>query len=448
MIESLCFDDAISYIKSLDIYGSVLGLQNMRALAEEVDNPQNRLRFIHVTGTNGKGSTCAFLSSILMNAGYKTGSYNSPAVLSDTDQFRINMEIISEDLFSKAVSIVKEACEKIVARGGVQPTRFEVETMTAFVAFDMEGCDLVVLETGLGGTDDATNIIESALVHVITSISLDHCLILGKTTAEIARNKAGIIKDSAPTVVYRNITDPSSYEEIKIKCDRMGSMLNEVTDSFVSNISIDSGKLHFDIDSLGYRNLAISMPGAYQPVNASMAVLTACLLKNMGYTISDDDIRAGLRKAKIPFRFEIIKKSREKNKTVDIILDGAHNPDGARQLVNSLELVYPGRKFVFITGIFKDKEYKEMVRITAEKADRIYTVMNTYSNRSLDAETLRNEFACYNENVFAVSNIEEAVKCALSDAEIIVDSDSREAVIVCFGSLSWLRYARKILESK
>lgn len=455
MVDSTNFtyDDAIEYVKSLDVYGSVLGLDNMRILAEELDNPQDGLKFVHVTGTNGKGSVCAFLTSILKEAGYKVGSYNSPAVLSDIDQFRINMKIINKELYAEAVSIVKSACERVDESHGIQPTRFEVETMVAFVAFYIEKCDIVVLETGLGGRDDATNIINNTMLHVFTSISMDHSAVLGNTLLEIAEVKSGIIKTSAPVLMYNRLESELEDNEISDitavndyiarKCESVGSSLYTVGDKSVSNVSYNDSSISFDMDEYSHKDLTLTMIGAYQPINAAIAVKAAHILAEIGYNITDKDITKGLKKATIPFRFE----KYTTNHKVDIILDGAHNEDGAKQLAKSLECVYPDREFIFITGIFKDKDYEQIAKITANKARRIIVIQNTKSERSLDKDILRSVFEKYNNNVKTTDDIDAALYEAIEEAECIICANATHPVVICYGSLSWLRDAKRCIKS-
>ena len=437
------FDEAIEYVKALDVYGSVLGLDNMHALARELDNPEDGLKFVHVTGTNGKGSVCAFLSNILMQGGYKVGAYNSPAVLGDTDQFSINMKTIEKSLYAEAVSLVKDACDRITAAGGIQPTRFEVETMTAFVAFYIEGCDIVVLETGLGGRDDATNIVKNTLLHIFTSISLDHSAVLGNTLEEIADVKSGIIKTSAPVIMYEK-RDCSYKSVIARKCIEMGADLHPVKKDCVSRLRVTDDSLIFDIcmqdeldeeDPIELRDVTIKMKGAYQPVNAAIAIKAAYALKKQGMNITEVDVLKGLSEAEIPFRFEIINGRDD----VLLILDGAHNPDGATKLRDSLMLNFKGRKFIFITGIFKDKDYEQICKITGGIAEKVYAVENTDSERALPKEMLGAVLKKYNDYVEIIDDIGAAVGCALQDADSIIDTDGNHPIVVCFGSLSWLR---------
>ena len=439
------FSEAVEYIKSLDMYGSVLSLDSIRLLAEELDNPQDGLKFIHVTGTNGKGSVTAYISNILKKAGYKVGTYNSPAVLSDIDQFKINMKTVSKSLFAEAVSLVRTACTKVEKDTGNHPTRFEVETMTAFVMFYLEKCDIVVLETGLGGISDATNIVTSTILHVFTSISMDHIGVIGNTIEEIAQNKSGIIKSSVPTVIC--VADKNSKTSAKVirnKCNEMSSDVYEVNPSSIANVHIKKERLVFDIcsDTIALKNVKIKMRGYYQPLNVLTAIMAIKVLIDIGYSISEANIYKGLKKTKIPFRFEHISLDK-----TEIILDGAHNADGADKFIKSLELNYPDREFIYITGIFKDKAYDKIAKITAPLASKIYAIQNMNSNRSLDKKTLCNEFSKYNKNVIISESIEEALDLAISEANNKVCANATHPVVCCFGSLSWLKQARKHIKS-
>lgn len=440
------FNEAINYIKSLDVYGSVLGLGNMHALSQELDYPQAKLRFIHVTGTNGKGSTCAYLGAILKEAGYKVGSYNSPAVLSDIDQFRIDGEIVSDELYAEAVTLVREASESIVENGGVQPTRFEVETMAAFVMFYIEKCDIVICETGLGGRDDATNVIDTTVLHIITKISEDHLGVIGNNIIEIAETKSGIIKSGAPVLMYAGDGGDDSYKEIykKIsdKCNEHGAVLYSFTDDQVTNGKIEDGQLVFDLKKHDLESIHSGMVSKYQMTNASLAIDASYILADLGYRITEASIREGIKNARLPFRFEINKAS-----GIDIVLDGAHNPDGAKLLIDSLKLTYPDRPYIFINGIFKDKDYEKIAQITAGYADKIYVVGDYGNQRALDKNVLVDTVSKYNTSTTAEININTAIDKALEDARGYEEAKGERPVIVCFGSLSWLKYAKEHIDN-
>ena len=451
MALSIGYKQAISYVKSLDVYGSVLGLDNMKALADELENPESGLKFIHVTGTNGKGSVSAYISNILIKAGYKVGTYNSPAVISDIDQFRINMKMIKKKLYAEAIELVKDACERLAIDKGIHPTRFEVETMAAFVAFYIEKCDIVVLETGLGGKDDATNIVTNTLLHVFTHISMDHAAVLGDSLQKIAENKSGIIKSSSPTVICaRECSTEESRASLNVilnKCEQFDSNAYIVSDENISKVRIKKNKLIFDYtgENNALKKLKLKMRGAYQPLNAVTAIKAIEVLNDVGYNISEESIKKGLKKTEIPFRFERI----EYNDKVDIILDGAHNPDGAKQFVKSLELNYPDRDFIFITGIFKDKEYDKISSVFAGMALKIYAIQNEKSVRSLDKDVLADTLRKYNKNVFVSDTICSAVSQAIDDAKVTISANATHPIVCCIGSLSWLNEAKtEILKLK
>lgn len=462
----MTYDQSIDYLNSLDRFGSVLGLSNMRALSRELDNPECGLKFVHVTGTNGKGSVCAFLSGILTEAGYKVGTYNSPAVVSDKDQIRINMDVISDDLFCESLELVKSACDNVVLGGGSHPTRFEVVTMMALCAFYIEGCDIVIMETGLGGKDDATNIIESTLLNIITPISDDHIGIIGNNIKEITQNKSGIIKTSAPVLMYDRSKAEMSYNScvsvIKEKCLETGSDLYMVDESLITNLRVRNECLKFDVDTFDLTGVTVRMMGIYQPANALIAINAAEILIKMGYNISEKAILSGMEKTKIPFRFERVRmqdkvdimgsaaNSKEwtgGNNAVDIILDGAHNPDGVKSLVKSLLLNFPDREFIYVTGIFKDKDYKRMAEISAHMAKKIFVVQNEKSERSLDKNILAREFSKYCDDTVISESIASAVKDAAELSKNTISANNTHPVVVCFGSLSWLNEAKESIKT-
>lgn len=456
MNSELSFEKAVEYIKSLDVFGSVLGLENMRALTKEIGNVENSLKFIHVTGTNGKGSACAFISNALIEAGYKVGSYNSPSVIDGIDQFKINMHKIDKALYARAVSIVYDACLKVEEKTGKHPTRFEVETTVAFVCFYLEKCDIVVLETGLGGRDDATNVITTEILHVFMPISIDHSESLGDSLKDIAKIKSGIIKNNAPTVIcYRGDSfneDDSPESIIEHKCNKTGSKVFKVSKALIENVNVTDSHLEFDIKedkelTLNKTHLNLSMKGAYQPVNALTAYMALKVLCRSGYSVSEDNIKLAFEKTKVPFRFEI----EQYDESVDIILDGAHNPDGAKKFIDSLNLNYKNRDKIYITGIFKDKDYSKIAQITGPNAKKIYVIQNEKSARSLDRKVLANEFSKYCNNVEECDLIERAIDLAVNDAMDAYTKDKRP-VICLFGSLSWLNdaytYINKIKQIK
>ena len=446
MNSDLSFEQAVEYIKSLDVFGSVLGLDNMKALTKEIGNVENSLKFIHVTGTNGKGSACAFISNALIEAGYKVGSYNSPSVIDGIDQFKINMKKIDKALYSKAVSIARNASLIVEEKTGRHPTRFEVETTVAFVCFYLEKCDIVVLETGLGGRDDATNVITTEILHVFMPISIDHSESLGDSLKDIAAIKSGIIKNNAPTVIcYRGSSDneaDSPESIIENKCIETGSKVYKVSKDLIENIKVSESHLEFDIKedrslALDKTHLRLGMKGAYQPVNALTAYMALKVLTEAGFAVSEENIKTAFEKTKVAFRFEIV----EFDDSVDIILDGAHNPDGAKKFIDSLNLNFEGRDKIYITGIFKDKDYSKIAEITGPYAKKIYVIQNNKSARALDKKILSKEFSRYCDNVKECDFIESAIELSIKDAKDSKKDSNNRPVICLFGSLSWLNDA-------
>lgn len=418
------FDEAKLYINSLNKFGSVLGLENIQALCDELSNPEDDLKFIHVTGTNGKGSTCAFLTSILKTAGIKAGSYNSPAVICEYDQYRIDDEIIDEETYAKALTKVVKAVEALNGRG-ISPTRFEVETAMAFVMFKDADCEIVVLETGLGGRDDATNVIKNTLLHIFASISPDHMFILGNTLAEIADVKSGIIKSSAPTIIYN--ADESATEVIVNRAKEYDSEVTIVT-----------------AEDVRKNDYELSLRGTYQKINSCIALAAVNELKRQGYVIDENDIEMGLKSAHIPFRFEIVpfavNKDGEKRE-LSIILDGAHNEDGARKLVDSLKYEFPGKEYIFVTGIFKDKDYDKIAEIISEVASEVIVTENDLSDRALSKQILTETYKKYINRVSQYDKIEMCIERGIEKA-----NNTPNAILIFSGSLSWLNRAKEYIQ--
>jgi len=417
------FEEAKKYIESLNKFGSVLGLGNIKALCDELSNPEASLRFVHVTGTNGKGSTCAFLTSILKASGIRAGSYNSPAVICEYDQYRIDDEIIDEDTYAKALTKVSEAVTRLNERG-ISPTRFEVETAMAFVMFKDAGCELVVIETGLGGRDDATNVINNTILHVFATISLDHVQILGNTLEEIAEVKSGIIKSDAKTVIY-NLNDSATDVIIK-RAKELGSECVILSEKDIAD-----------------NKYTLSLKGEYQKINSLIAVSAVQELRKTGFDISDEAVRNGLMNAHIPFRFEVISYEDDKNncELPIIILDGAHNEDGARMLIESLKCEYPEKDYVFITGIFKDKDYEKIASIVSEVASEVIVTENDMSDRVLSTELLTKIYKKYTEKVSQYDRIEKCIDIGIEKVR-----QNKNAVLILSGSLSWLSRAKEYIK--
>lgn len=421
------YDEAMEYIYGTQKFGSKLGLHNIGMLLELMGNPQTELKFVHIAGTNGKGSVAAFISSILMEAGYRTGIFTSPFIQRFTERIRIGNDEIGRDDLAAITGYVRENVEKMLAKGENHPTEFEIVTAIAFEYFHRKGCDIVVLEVGLGGRFDSTNIIGTPELAVIATISYDHTDRLGKTLPEIAFEKAGIIKPGGDVVLYGG--QPPEVESVFEKaCEERKARLRKV--------EFQDLVLHqFDIDGQtfsagGYEKLNIKLLGRHQAKNAVLAVKAAEVLKNKGWNMSEDVIRKGLRSAKWPGRFEVISRNPV------FIIDGAHNPEGAAVLKKTLDEYFPGRPLTFIMGVVRDKDYSKMMATVLPGCRRLFAVAPN-SPRALPAAVLAKNAENYCKNVQISDTIEMAIRTSIQTC-------SPDEVICAFGSLYYIGIVRNI----
>lgn len=340
--------------------GIVLGLDTMRHLMAKLNNPQDKVKFIQVAGTNGKGSTAAYLTSILSEAGIKVGRYTSPAVFSSTEQYFACGSCISESEYAKGMTAVAEAAASL---DGETPTAFEQETALAFWYFAKKGCELAILEAGLGGDMDATNIVTTTVCSIITSISMDHCRILGNKISEIAAHKAGIIKPGAPVICIEQKED--AMEPIRAAAKAADTPLYEVHRDEVRQIFSD--KRESIVFFREFENLHLKMLGSCQPENAALAVQAASVL-SCSYPIEKKHIYDGIEKTRWGGRFELHSGS------PDIILDGAHNPDGIRRLRESVNQMFGAVPICYVCGVLADKDYEKEIEILFGRASNVFTV--------------------------------------------------------------------------
>lgn len=413
----------MKYLDSLNKLGSVPGLDSIRELLHRLGNPQNKVKCIHIAGTNGKGSVGAFITEILITAGYKVGRYASPAVVESLEIIKLNNTNISEEVFEKIISEIAVVCNKMVEDGLPHPTRFEVETAAAYVFFAEENCDFSVVECGMGGLLDATNVVENVACSVITSISIDHTGFLGETIEEIATQKAGIIKVGVPVIMAKGVD--SVVDVISKTADEKEAELYMVSET--SNLRFNKENIVFDYK--GYNNIEIGLLGVYQPQNAVVALECIEILRKNGYEVSDDVIYAGFKNTGWFGRFSMLGKS------PDFIVDGAHNPDGAKALLDCIKTYYPEGNLTFVVGFFADKDYKGILELCMPYCGRIFTIETPDNPRALSSKALA-EFIKNNYDVVVSScdKIEEAVQLAINN------TDESGAVIV-FGSLSHLAMA-------
>ena len=427
------YREATEYIEELQQYGSVLGLDSMRELCSRLGNPQDELRFVHIAGTNGKGSVLAYVSTILKEAGYRVGRYLSPTITDYRERFQIDGRFITQSGLCKYLEQVKEAAEAMAAEGKPHPTPFEVETAVAFLYFLDKECDIVVLETGLGGALDATNVVKTTVAAVFASISMDHMAILGDTLEKIALVKAGIMKDRCYVVTARQ--DPAVAKILKQAALLRKCKLYTADAERAKQVFYGVTKQRFTY--AGYKNLEISMLGKFQIENAVVAVETIQVLAKAGFPVKEEALRRGLLLTSWPGRFSVI------GKKPLFIADGAHNEDASRRLAESLQFYFAEKKLIFILGMLKDKEYEKVINNTCNMAEHIITVTPPIRERAMPAYELAQAVRECNGNVTVADSVPEAVEIAY-----LLAGREKDAVIVAFGSLSYLGELMKVVEHR
>lgn len=451
------YNEAMLYIEQLNKVGSIFGLERIRELVRRLGHPERALKIIHIAGTNGKGSFGAFLGKILECAGYRTGRYISPVIEDYCERIQINGQWINQDSVAEILTEIQAVCRTMETEGYEYPTVFEIETAMAFVYFKRADVDFVLLEVGLGGQSDSTNVIEESILSVLTSIGLDHTAVLGDTLEAIAGEKAGIIKSCQDVLSYPQ--ENSAMQVIQNKCLQCESLL-DVCDWKKLKITAQTlNKQQFEYKD--FKNLQISMPGNFQIYNSAAAVAAAQILIRQGYDISRQAIYDGLWQAKWPGRFEVVHQSPL------IIVDGAHNPDGAQKLGQSIACYLKGKKIIYVAGVFADKDYDGILKILAPYADTIFTHQPP-TGRGLDAKLLAQTASKYYKNVTACADISEALRGALEivanaadDCLNVADKaksdnltafdvceDDRQYAIVAFGSLSTIKGLKMSIYSK
>lgn len=418
--EEMSYRETMDYIDSLSVYGSVPGLTNISNLCKKMGNPQDELKFVHIAGTNGKGSVLCFISTILKEAGYKAGRFLSPELFEYREKIQVNGRMISKKDLCIYMTKMKKICEQLVEEGAPHPTLFEIETALAFLYFKEKKCDIVVLETGMGGELDATNIIKNTLVAVFVSISFDHMAFLGNSLAKIAGAKAGILKQGCTTVTIRQA--PEVMQVLADKCREKDIELVEADPACAVHIKSSVEKQKFTYK--GVKDISIRLPGRYQIDNGVLALEVIKVLEKRGYSISESALYRGFAKAVWPGRFEVICKKPL------FIADGAHNKDAAVRLADSIGFYFTNRRIIYIMGILRDKEQEEIIKATCSYADQILTVP-TRGARGLSSYELACQVCRFHHNVTALDSVEEAVELSF----LLADKDT---VIIAFGSLSYL----------
>lgn len=422
----MTYAQALDYIDSFKSQGSKPGLERVAELLAKLGNPQQRLRIIHVAGTNGKGSFCAMLESILSHAGYRVGAFTSPVLERLNETFRRNgRDIPDEDLAS-----VTESIRPYVQSMTDLPTEFELYTAMAFVWFAREKCDYVILECGMGGRQDATNVINRSLLSVITGISLDHTRFLGSTIEDIAAEKAGILKENTPCLWCGN--QRAADAVIRGKAEQMHAELYRVERSTIRIGSAGIDGTRFDFG--GYRNLRISLLGLYQVQNAANVICAVEILRRLGTAISDQALYSGLASARWKARFELMSRNPV------VIYDGGHNPEGVDSAVESVKAYFGDEKLCVVTGVMADKNYAYIARSIAQIASHVYCLTPNQS-RSLAAEQYAETFRSLGTAADAYPTIPGAVHAALSQCK------EQSAPLLCIGSLYMYADVKKALRA-
>jgi dihydrofolate synthase/folylpolyglutamate synthase len=449
----MTYEEALEYINGANRFGKKLGLQNIRTLLGMMGDPQKKLRFIHVAGTNGKGSTSSFIGSILSEAGYRTGIYTSPYLQRFGERIAISgpaadsrddhgsvtgsltagrsgiyrQEISGEEL-AEITTLVRDCADKMAKSGENLPIMFEIVTAVAFEYYRRKKCDVVVLETGMGGRFDATNVIDVPDLAVITTISRDHTQKLGNTLAEIAFEKAGIIKPGGDVLVYDQ--DREVMQVFESACRERGARFHRAAFSGIELHEFGPDGQVFSYK--GLKGLKIALVGKHQLRNAAVAAEAAMILGDKGWRISETDIRRGLEAARWPGRMEILSKDPL------LIIDGAHNAEGAGVLRRTLDEYFPGRPLIFIVGIAADKDYRSMMETVLPGCKKVITV-TIPSNRAIPADVLAEHAVGYCNDVIIGDTIEGAIKTGMETA-------GPDDVICAFGSLYYIGEIRNMFD--
>lgn len=426
------YNEALEYIHSVEWMGSKPGLSRTETLLKKLGNPEKDMRFVHVAGTNGKGSTCSMLDSILRKAGYKVGLYTSPYIVRFNERMCIDGMPIDDDELAELVAIVKPFADSMEDK----PTEFELITAIAFMYFKRHNCDIVVLEVGMGGRLDSTNVIDAPVVSVITGVAIDHTSVLGNTVAEIAKEKAGIIKRECP-VVYGG-RDDSAFAVISAKSEECGTAVVRTKLDTVCVKEMNVTGTVFDYD--GINDIKLSLCGSYQPENASTVIETVRTLKRRGFEISDTALREGLANARWRARFELLS-----NEPV-VVFDGSHNMQGVAAATDSVKRFFKGEKVIALMGVLADKEWESMTELICTFAER-FVCITPNSPRALSSERLAEKVAELKMASYSAKSIDDGVAIAYSEAKRLNKPLVMLGSLYMYGDVvSALEKAKKFIE--
>ena len=425
------YQQSRAYIRDAEQYaGGALDLTNIKELMKRLGNPQDQLKYIHVAGTNGKGSVIAYLYTTLMKAGYHVGRYISPSVYSYREKIETEGKPISREKFAEQTTRVAAVIEEMTAEGLAHPTPFEIETAVAFLFLAEEKCDPVILEVGMGGITDATNLITTTELAVLVPISMDHQSFLGNTISEIAEKKAGIIKPGSSVVTIGQETE--ALEVIKKTGAEAGADVCVADVSEAEVLEADFTGQRFCYKGEEYTLL---LAGSYQTENAVLALEALRILDERGYHTTLEQRKEGLWATRWNGRLTII------HKDPLFIVDGAHNPAAADMLEDSVRKYFKDRRLFFIMGVFKDKDYPYIIRKLCPYAEQILAIETPDNPRALPAEELAKAIRPYNANVRAEKNIPRAV-------EELFEMAGKDDVILSFGSLSFIGEITRIVNTR
>jgi len=405
--------ETLEYIHNVKWEGLKPGLERTHELLKALGNPEKTLKFAHIAGTNGKGSTAACMAAVLQKAGYKTGLYTSPYIIRFNERMQVDGEQITDEELENLVEEIRPFADAMKE----SPTEFEIITALAMKHFQNKRCDIVVLEVGMGGALDSTNVIDTPEVAVIASIGFDHVKELGPTISDIAAAKAGIIKNNSDVVVYGGLPEVEEvFEQVSAKHN---AKLRKVDFSRIKKQEFTLDGIKLDIEP--YYGILLKLNGAYQPKNATLAVSALEILREKGYKISDADIIDGLSNVKWPGRFEIL------GRDPVFILDGSHNPQGVEATAESLKLHFDGQKITFVVGVMADKDVDSMIKFIAPQAGTFIAVRPNYP-RAMKVDALAEKLSHYGVPVIAAPSVREGVTEAMSIA-------GKDGVVCAIGSL-------------
>ena len=427
------YDEALDYIHGTYKFGSKLGLENIKDLLARLGNPQKQYRVIHVAGTNGKGSVTSMITNILHEAGYKVGMFISPYLENFTERIQVELREIPREDLAKTTQQVKEKVDEMVASGRNHPTEFEIVTAIGFLYFARQKIDIAVVEVGLGGRFDATNVVDEPLLSVITAIGFDHMDILGSTLGELAIEKAGIIKQGRPVVSYPQLGEASSV--IREAARERKSPYYEVDGHQidVKESSLDENVFDFRYGDELYRDLKLKLVGEHQLLNAATALTAIEVVKELGLTVSKEAVVQGLLNTRWPGRLEKIQDN------PIILIDGAHNAAGADALAHTVSTYFANDDLTLVLGVLKDKEVDAIVNRLCPLAHKVI-ITRPDSPRAMDPAELSEKVLVYNNNVTVEPDIIRAIHKG-------IDAAGEQGVILICGSLYLVGAARKYIKT-